>query len=401
MLWNSLGSLFGLACQWLITVFVVRLSSGYDAAGVYSLAVSVYGIFAPIAQYRMYTYQVSDVKGENSTSEYMAFRCLTCAMSLVVCLGYSLFTCSSDAWLAIVLYGLYKSATLLIDVMHGCDQRNDRIDYIGKSLGIQGLATLAAFVVVFGITHNLEASLGAMLLVIVAVGAIYDLPRTSRFDGLRPSISFGKTRYLLGKCLSVVIAGIAVSASSSLPRQYLSVVMGNAALGVYSSVAAPVAIIQMGVSYIYNPLLGYFSKAYAARDKVEFRKLFLKVVVAMVAVGAFCSIGVLVLGEPLLALVFGESIVEHAYLLQPLVLLAIVTGFTWFVNDLLIALRNFAAAFAGSMVSLGLSAICMIPFIACFGMNGVSFACLVASAASIATMLVFLLRQLRAYWREG
>ena len=37
MLWNSAGSIVYLGCQWLITVLVVRLTVGYDAAGLLSL----------------------------------------------------------------------------------------------------------------------------------------------------------------------------------------------------------------------------------------------------------------------------------------------------------------------------------------------------------------------------
>ena len=37
MLWNSIGSMTYLACQWLITIVVVRLSSGYEDAGLLSL----------------------------------------------------------------------------------------------------------------------------------------------------------------------------------------------------------------------------------------------------------------------------------------------------------------------------------------------------------------------------
>ena len=51
MVWNTAGSMTSLVCQWLITVLVVRIAGGYEAAGVYSLAVSVFGIFAPVAQY--------------------------------------------------------------------------------------------------------------------------------------------------------------------------------------------------------------------------------------------------------------------------------------------------------------------------------------------------------------
>lgn len=93
MFWNSFGSIVNLGCQWALNVLIVRLSKGFDSAGIYSLAVSVYAIFAPIAQYRMYTYQVSDVRNENTTGEYLAFRVLTNAAALIVCMIYACVTC--------------------------------------------------------------------------------------------------------------------------------------------------------------------------------------------------------------------------------------------------------------------------------------------------------------------
>ena len=74
MLWNSAGSIIYLACQWFVTVLVVRLSSGYGAAGLLSLAMSVVGTFGTFANYKMGTYQVSDIKRENGTEEYLGFR---------------------------------------------------------------------------------------------------------------------------------------------------------------------------------------------------------------------------------------------------------------------------------------------------------------------------------------
>ena len=67
MLWNSVGSMTYLACQWLTTIVVVRLSSGaFDNAGLLSLAMSVVGIFGTFANYKMGTYQISDIKRENT-----------------------------------------------------------------------------------------------------------------------------------------------------------------------------------------------------------------------------------------------------------------------------------------------------------------------------------------------
>lgn len=386
MLWNSVGSITNLACQWLITILIVRLSGGYAAAGLYSLAAAVYGIFAPIAHYRMYTYQISDVKKENTTGEYFVFRCLTTGGALLVCMGYALFTCSQDAWAAIFLYGLYKTVAFLIDVLHACDQLHHRMDFMGKSLMIQGIVSLAFFVVVFAVTGDLELTLAAMTAGIVAVGVLYDLPRTRMLERIKPGISRKKAARLFLVCLPFVVAGLAAAATPSVPRQYLSFVFGDEALGAYASVAAPVTIIQMGASYIYNPLLSYFSEYYAAADRRGFCKMLGISMLAIAGIGAVCVGGFYLLGEPVLVLVFGESIRAYVYLLIPLAVLAIFTGFSWFINDLLISMRDFKGTVLGSFVPLGVTVVAMIPLVDAYGMNGITYAGIVATACGIAVM---------------
>ena len=58
--------MFYLGCQWLITVLVVRLSTSFDAAGLFSLATSVVNTFGTFANYKIGTYQVSDINRQYS-----------------------------------------------------------------------------------------------------------------------------------------------------------------------------------------------------------------------------------------------------------------------------------------------------------------------------------------------
>lgn len=403
MLWNSAGSIINLGCQWLISVLIVRLAGGhYEAAGVFSLATSVYGIFSPIGQYRMKTYQVSDVREENSTGEYLAFRGITCGIALVLCAGYSLLTCSSDAWMAIVLYAVYKSVTLLIEVFHGCDQKRHRMDYIGQSLALQGIVSLVLFCLIFFASQSLELALASMTLGMVAILLLLDYPRTRRFGPIVVSIGPRKAARLLVVCFPVVVAGIAASAAPSLPRQSLSSVMGNASLGAYASIAAPIAIIQMGATYVYGPLLSYFSESYARRDRKAFLLLLLKVVVGIVIVGVVCTIGILLLGEPILVILYGESIRSYTYLMVPMVPFAVLTGLMWFANDMLISLRNFRGSFAGGVTSLLVAVASMYPFITLFGMNGVTFCGLLSCGVSLLVMGAFFVGQISSYgWGVG
>lgn len=394
MLWNSIGSLTNLGCQWLITILIVRLSSGYDAAGIYSLAISTYNIFGVIAQYRMYTYQVSDVRRENTVGEYLALRIITCGAALLLCTLYGIATCDATAWGAIALYAVFKTVTMLIDVFHACDQQNHRMDYIGISLAFQGLITLAAFVLLFVISQSVELALIGMTFGVTFVGLGYDFGRTKQFGEIKVGISRKKASHLLFSCLPIVIAGIAAAATASLPRQALSSIMGNEALGIYASVAAPVAIIQMGASYIYNPMLGYFSELHANNDTKGLIGLLAKALGAIFLIGAICIICFAVFGKWLLILLFGSSIAEYIYLLVPLVAFAIATGVQWFFNDLLIALRDFRSTFISSIASLIVVLIFEEPFITEYGSNGVTFVGLAACASGLTVMVFALIKLL-------
>lgn len=386
MLWNSAGSFTNLLAQWLITVLVVRIASGYDAAGLYSLAVSVYGIFAPVAQYRMYTYQISDTRHENTVGEYFTLRVITNGIALVACFGYALLTCPLSAVPAIMLYGLFKSAALLIDVFHACDQRHYRMDYIGISLAMQGVSSLAIFALAFSLTQNLEITLALMSLALLVIGLVYDMPRSNGFEKLRLGITWRKTRYLLLKCLPIVIGALAMAAAVSAPRQYLFDAMGEATLGVYASVAAPVAIIQTGASYIYYPLIGYFADYYDRGEKRKLMGLLLRVTGGIALVGVVCAVLLELFGAPILEIFFANNIGQYAYLLVPMIVSAMITAYVWFLNDLLIAVRDFRGNLIGSIVPLVVALACMVPFVQWWGMNGVSFTAIASYLAAAVSM---------------
>ncbi len=396
MAWNSMGSLVFLGCQWLITVLIVRLSSGYDAAGVLSLAMTVYGIFAPIAEYRMYIYQVSDVHHENSVGEYLAFRTLTCSISLVLCLGYALLTCSWDAVGAIMLYGVYRIASSLIDVLHAQDQAERRMDYIGKSLTLQGVASLGLFVAAFAFTGSLELTLIVMTGGVIAVGVLFDLPHTRRLGRFGFGISPKKALHLLVHCAPVVVGFVACATAPSIPRQYLFDVSGEAALGIYASVSAPVAIIQSGASYLYNPLMGYFAKSYSDGDSREFRSLLAKASISILILGVACLGLLMLFGGPLLSLMFGESINVHLYLIPLIALSSIGIAYMGFMNGLMLTIRDYKGGLLGGIVALVLAAGLTLPSVSVWDMNGVSIVLLASSMGSALVMGGFLISKVRS-----
>ena len=377
---------------------MARLASNYETAGVYSLAMSIFNMFSQLAQYRMYTVQIADIRKENSVGEYFTFRLITVSASLLVLSSYSFLTCRLYTIPAVILYAVYKSAGLVIDVMHANDQVAHRMDYIGKSLIMQGICSLASFVLVFGVFQNLEGALLLMAFTTTCIGYFYDYPRSNGLGAIRLGISFKKTANLVLSCLPIVLGGVAANAAPSIPRQYLSMTLGDSALGIYASIAAPVAIIQTGATYIYNPLLSYLVEHYLEKKSASFCELIIKIISGIVAMGIACAIALVFVGRPMLSLLYGEGVVEHIDLLQPMLLCAFSSGLTWFINDLLVSLRHYRGVLIGSMCSLVVAIIAMSPSQATFGLNGVTFTTVISNLTCLGYQLAVLVAQSKKWF---
>ena len=60
MIWNALGNIIYLACQWLITILVANIGN-FEDAGLLSIAMSVSATFQTFALFGIRNYQVSDI----------------------------------------------------------------------------------------------------------------------------------------------------------------------------------------------------------------------------------------------------------------------------------------------------------------------------------------------------
>ena len=106
---SSLGMTVQFFAQWLISVLLVRMD-GYEAAGVFSLAMSISNVFAYFANYGLRNYQITDVKHSFTKRQYLLARfeliCvgfIGCAVYLLCGNGYTV----QEKW-AILLYLLYN-----------------------------------------------------------------------------------------------------------------------------------------------------------------------------------------------------------------------------------------------------------------------------------------------------
>ena len=210
--YNTVGSIYYLATQWLITVLVVRLAS-YSEAGMLSLAISITNIFHAISLFGMRSYQLSDYNDRFSSEEYIRSRIVTSVCSFIFCTVFVLCNRAYDAeqMMVIVIYMIFRVIEALIDVIQGIQQKNDRVDYIAVSCFVRGTVSLIAFVICMILTKSLIISVSVMCISTAFVLFLYDWPKCLRFENYVRRWKKNNLWKLLKDCLPLTLGTIFIT----------------------------------------------------------------------------------------------------------------------------------------------------------------------------------------------
>lgn len=251
LIWNSVGNLIYLGTQWLFT-YIVAILLGFTEAGVYALAVSVCSTFHTIASYSMRNYQASDIERRYTDSEYAGSRIVTSIIALIGCGALVLINrYKPEPASCIMVFMLFKLTEAMSDVYQGSIQLRSRMDYVGISFALRGVATPAAFIVLLTITKSLVLALMGVTLASASIVCFYD--RNKAHDlAYTSSISLSNILSLLKACFPTAAYGLLFAAAGQLPRMAIESTAGTEALGFYSSIAMPVSIIQISASFLFN-----------------------------------------------------------------------------------------------------------------------------------------------------
>lgn len=361
---NSFGTIFYYGCQWLTTILIVRLSGGFSDAGVYGLAMTFTAAFGILAMFNTRQYQVSDVVSEYSDRTYICSRWIAMAIAFFICaVGLCMNDYTPYQWGVILLYMVHKCGEAWIDVYHGIDQKNERMDYVCYSYMIRGILMLAGFCGVLYVTKNLVCAVGSMTFFTFLTAVAYDRTIAERFISKDSKTNRAAVSKLMLAMLPLVIVAVTNNLSISLPKYYLERFYGETVLGYYNSVATPSLIVQVGAQTIFIPLITPLADRLQENDKRGFVNILKKVSIVCLALSVLALIGSALLGEWFLVLMFGEEIRPYTYLFVPIIISTLLIAVNASLFPVCTVLREIkgqlAVGIAGAVSSVLASVICV------------------------------------------
>lgn len=187
------------------------------------------------------------------------------------------------------------------------------------------------------------------------------------------------------------IANLLATSIVSVVRQRYGIAYGEELLGIYASVATPAVLVQAAASYLYSPLIGLLAERKANGGTAPFRKLFGKILLMLIACIAILVAACSIPGQLFLTAIYGSSIANHVWLLPYALIATGSVALLYYINDVLIILRNGTGQLIINIAALALASMLIGPLAAAFAMNGINLAiigsCLAASLVGIGLVI--------------
>lgn len=342
LLWAFAGNVVFALSQWLVLIAIAKLGAVEDA-GDWSLGLAITGPIFVFAQFKLRAVQTTDARQEYAWGDYAAARALGTAGALlatavVVAVAYRDRTAP-----IILLAGLAKAFDAISDLGYGEQQRAERLDLIATSQIRRGLTSAAAGALTMWLTGDVIA-VSASTVAAYAGWLAWDLRAVRAVvpgHRLRPHWHRARLRPLLIMVVPLGAVSAIGSLQTNIPRYFLDGFAGRAELGVWAAVSYLLVFGHMAIGALANAALARLARHAADQDWRAYLRLLARLLTIGVAIGVVTVAASVVLGEPVLRLLYSDEVAAHADILT---LLAVSAGLLYsylFLGTAMDALRSY------------------------------------------------------------
>jgi len=379
-IWNMLGSLVGGFTFFILTVSITRINGIY-VSGAFGFAFSIVAIFSTIAYYGGRNYQVTDIKGEFETGDYMGLRL---GMSVIAALALIIFIAANNfnattALLIIVLMG-YRVLDAVSDVLYGVLQIHDRLHQAGKSNFIKSLLSIAGFIAVDYATHSILLSSLVFIVVFMAGIFIFDISNIHKINPVKIKF-FGNwnIKRIALKLLPFALVVFIPVATINLAKYFMQLWHPDDQ-GYFNILIMPLFFLTLLVYFVVAPFLTRMARTLQGQRYGVFKKNIKQISLFIVGLGTALLPITYFLGPMVLKLIFGIDFKQFAAQLTLIVISGILYTLAIFYTDILLIMRKVKTELAILLAILVFNIALSIFFIPRFAINGAITVSIVTNA---------------------
>ncbi len=369
-IWNSIGSFLQSAISPILLIVITRLN-GVGDSGLFSFAMSLSVVFWAISLWGGRTYQVSDVKKEFSSGDYIVVRFISSlivavfSISFCILSGYDLI--KTELIMVLVSFKILES---IADSIYGVLQIHNKLYIVGISLTMKSVFGFMIFAIVDILTKNIVYGALSIFIVNIAVVIFYDIPLMKHVESVgltkKNIMQAGK---IMKKTAEVFVVVFLTMFSLNIPRYFLDKYHYDQ-IGYFGIMAMPITLLTLFISFVLQPNVVNLSELLKKKKIKEFTKIVSKIDFITFTLGILFVVSSYLIGVWALNTVFGIDINNFRIDLTIMVIGAVANAFASIYVNLLIILRRFKGQFYTLLVTNILAVILSIYLIDRLAMLG-------------------------------
>lgn len=394
-IWNSIGSFLQSAISPILLIVITRLN-GVGDSGLFSFAMSLSVVFWAISLWGGRTYQVSDVKKDFSSGDYIVVRFISSlivavfSISFCVLSGYDLI--KTELIMVLVSFKILES---IADSMYGVLQIHNKLYIVGISLTMKSVFGFMLFTLVDILTKNIIYGALSIFLVNIAVVIFYDIPWMKHVESVgltkKNIMQAGK---IMKKTAEVFVVVFLTMFSLNIPRYFLDKYHYDQ-IGYFGIMAMPITLLTLFISFVLQPNVVNLSELLKKKKIKEFTKIVSKIDFITFTLGILFVVSSYLIGVWVLNTVFGIDINNFRIDLTIMVIGAVANAFVSIYVNLLIILRRFKGQFYTLLVTNILAVILSVYLIDRLAMLGSVLVFMIISFLQAAILLFIYKRSLK------
>lgn len=394
-IWNSIGSFLQSAISPILLIVITRLN-GVGDSGLFSFAMSLSVVFWAISLWGGRTYQVSDVKKEFSSGDYIVVRFISSlivavfSISFCILSGYDLI--KTELIMVLVSFKILES---IADSIYGVLQIHNKLYIVGISLTMKSVFGFMIFAIVDILTKNIVYGALSIFLVNIVVVIFYDIPWMKHVESVgltkKNIMQAGK---IMKKTAEVFIVVFLTMFSLNIPRYFLDKYHCDQ-IGYFGIMAMPITLLTLFISFVLQPNVVNLSELLKRKKIKEFTKIVNKIDLITFTLGILFVILSYLIGVWVLNTVFGIDINNFRIDLTIMVIGAVANAFVSIYVNLLIILRRFKGQFYTLLVTNILAAVLSVYLIDRLAMLGSVLVFMIISFLQAIILLFIYKRSLR------
>ncbi len=314
-LWNSASGFLN-ALQSTFILFVLQRVANEAVSGEFSIAFATANLMLAIGKYGVRYFQSADIDRRYSYGAYFANRLLTSGLMVLVTVLFCTFSFGLGKYtlektLLCFFLCVQKTVDSLEDVIYGEYQRADCLDTAGRAFVLRLVTTTSAFLVGYILTKSLIIATVISLVVAALTLLIIAFTVRSSFAVLEIKGEFKAAADILLRCFPLFLSGFLSLFLVNAPKYAIDSTLTAEMQAVYSFISMPVFVVALLAECLFRPMVTTFSKDWLEGNYRAFVKRMLLVIGVIVILTIACVVGGVLVGLPILNLLFNYDL--HPY----------------------------------------------------------------------------------------